>query len=319
MKYWFGGHPVKKYSNRDHLRALTWAKKIMAANFLGGKCTKCGNSDIRVLDFHHNKGQKDECISRILNKTNTQILKEVKKCVLLCRNCHSEIHYDKIKKNKLLFLDMLGDKKCRKCEYSGSSYASLDFHHINKNQKKFGIATIGAYKRLSSYRKNKIRIEIKKCIVLCKNCHIKEHVNKKYFQYLKPLIDYKIKNHIEHKSPETKRIDALRVKGSNYRNRLAKWLRAWKKFKCVNKASKYLGVKNNMLSNNLMQSKTYRQIREKLSKKTSKYIGVSWAKERNRWLACVKINQKNKNLGRFESETDAHRAVIAYKKKVGLL
>jgi hypothetical protein len=49
------------------------------------------------------------------------------------------------------------------------------------------------------------------------------------------------------------------------------------------------------------------------------HAGVSWIKERNKWLACVKINRKSKNLGRFKNEIDAHKAVIAYKKIVNLL
>ena len=39
---------------------------------------------------------------------------------------------------------------------------------------------------------------------------------------------------------------------------------------------------------------------------TSKYKGVSWEKNRNKWRTQIKINGKNKNLGYFISEEQAH-------------
>lgn len=48
--------------------------------------------------------------------------------------------------------------------------------------------------------------------------------------------------------------------------------------------------------------------------KTSKYPGVRWDKDRNKWRANIYINGKTKHLGRFESEEDAF---CAYRKTVG--
>ena len=38
---------------------------------------------------------------------------------------------------------------------------------------------------------------------------------------------------------------------------------------------------------------------------SSKYIGVSWHKEKRKWRACIKIKGKQKYLGSFISEDDA--------------
>jgi predicted HNH restriction endonuclease len=59
----------------------------------GGKCSKCGyNKCIDALDFHH-KGDKEEPISKLIkNNSREKILKETKKCILLCANCHRELH-----------------------------------------------------------------------------------------------------------------------------------------------------------------------------------------------------------------------------------
>jgi hypothetical protein len=44
------------------------------------------------------------------------------------------------------------------------------------------------------------------------------------------------------------------------------------------------------------------------TKSTSKYTGVSWAKEKNKWLAQIHINGKKKYLGRFDCELAAAKA-----------
>lgn len=70
--------------------------KKMAVEYKGGKCEKCGyNKYIGALEFHHlNPTEKDFGIS---SKGYTNSWKRVKieidKCILLCANCHREIHF----------------------------------------------------------------------------------------------------------------------------------------------------------------------------------------------------------------------------------
>jgi len=46
-------------------------------------------------------------------------------------------------------------------------------------------------------------------------------------------------------------------------------------------------------------------------KSSSKYTGVSWFKSRNKWISQIVIKGKNKYLGLFTNEIDAH---LAYEK-----
>ena len=48
-------------------------------------------------------------------------------------------------------------------------------------------------------------------------------------------------------------------------------------------------------------------------KSTSKYVGVSWDKTRDKWKVYIVIDGKNRYLGRFTNEYDAH---LAYQKKL---
>lgn len=49
--------------------------------------------------------------------------------------------------------------------------------------------------------------------------------------------------------------------------------------------------------------------------KTSQYIGVSFTKQRNCWVAYADINRKRISLGLHKTEEEAHNAVINYKTK----
>ena len=59
----------------------------------GGKCIKCGyDRCIKALEFHHiDPTQKDFTISNDHFRLQ-EAVEEVKKCILICSNCHRELH-----------------------------------------------------------------------------------------------------------------------------------------------------------------------------------------------------------------------------------
>jgi len=72
------------------------AIKQKAIEYKGGKCQKCGyNKCAGAMDFHHlDPKAKDFTISGNFGKWEN-IKNELDKCILLCKNCHSELHYFK--------------------------------------------------------------------------------------------------------------------------------------------------------------------------------------------------------------------------------
>lgn len=70
--------------------------KLKAVEYKGGKCFVCGyNRCVGALDFHHlDPKEKDFTISGNSGKWEN-LQRELDKCVLLCKNCHSEHHYFK--------------------------------------------------------------------------------------------------------------------------------------------------------------------------------------------------------------------------------
>ena len=72
------------------------AIKLKLINESGGCCVKCGyNKNISALEFHHTDSsiKKFTLDSRNLsNRSLDRIREEVIKCILVCSNCHQEIH-----------------------------------------------------------------------------------------------------------------------------------------------------------------------------------------------------------------------------------
>lgn len=68
--------------------------KIKSVEYKGGKCLSCGyNRCINALSFHHvNKAEKKFTIGGNYNRSWKSIQIELDKCILLCTNCHIELH-----------------------------------------------------------------------------------------------------------------------------------------------------------------------------------------------------------------------------------
>lgn len=71
--------------------------KEKCVKYLGGKCQFCQyNKCINALSFHHiNPNTKSFEVSGSHCKSWKLMQQELDKCILLCCNCHMELHYAK--------------------------------------------------------------------------------------------------------------------------------------------------------------------------------------------------------------------------------
>ena len=72
-----------------------WKTQRKFINSLKSKgCEICGyNKSMHALVFHHkNKYEKEYEIGDIYSSSMDKIYNEIKKCQLLCMNCHAELH-----------------------------------------------------------------------------------------------------------------------------------------------------------------------------------------------------------------------------------
>jgi len=72
-------------------------RKIKLIEILGGSCESCGyKKNLGALEFHHVIPEEKKFkldVRTLTNKKWDFILEELKKCKLLCANCHAEKHY----------------------------------------------------------------------------------------------------------------------------------------------------------------------------------------------------------------------------------
>lgn len=77
-------------------RARGLQRKLKFVKEKGGKCTRCGYArNVAALAFHHLESDKKEFaldVRSLSNRKEVYILAELEKCILVCHNCHAEIH-----------------------------------------------------------------------------------------------------------------------------------------------------------------------------------------------------------------------------------
>lgn len=101
-----------------------------------------------------------------------------------CAKCRSESVSRYRKKRKSKLVKMFGGS-CVSCGYN--KYAgAIHFHHVVPSEKKFGISASGLCRAL-----NNILEELKKCVMICSNCHAEIHAGEIDSQLLNRCISLK--------------------------------------------------------------------------------------------------------------------------------
>lgn len=85
-----------------------------------------------------------------------------------CKKCRSEAVTRARRERKRKLVEEAGGQ-CEKCGYN-KCLGALQFHHLDPAQKGFGIAEKGVTRKLEAQLD-----EIKKCVLLCANCHAEAH------------------------------------------------------------------------------------------------------------------------------------------------
>jgi hypothetical protein len=166
-------------TNKEYIKR--WASKLVVVNWLGGKCCKCGESKLPFLEFHHTRDKVRPLFFGNGSIDTDEFKRELEKCIVLCKRCHQEERLMKVN-DRILFkerlMKMTGHSSCSICGYRGVNIASLEFHHRDKSAKSFNIGTV-CRGNVPTIPLEDVIEEVKKCDVLCSNCHVSKHVNVK--------------------------------------------------------------------------------------------------------------------------------------------
>ena len=92
VRHWLKKHKIhRKRLPRAQKRRRN---KTAALQYKHNKCSICSYDKCwRALEFHHvDPPKKKFSISQGLEKDWTLLRKEIDKCILICKNCHTEAH-----------------------------------------------------------------------------------------------------------------------------------------------------------------------------------------------------------------------------------
>lgn len=160
MKYCTKCNLEKSFDNfhfrKDRKCYHSWCKKCMVTvgnaryrerkrtivELFGGKCLLCGYcKNINALDFHHiDPKTKDGSITSLRQTQWKKLLNELKKCILVCKNCHAEIHWpEKHSEHKIdNSLKIKATGQCKTCgdEVYGTIFCSRACVDLSKRKVK---------------------------------------------------------------------------------------------------------------------------------------------------------------------------------------
>ena len=152
-------------------------------------CARCDESEPACLDYHHrNPDGKSKSVSRLVvdGVSRARLSEEIDKCDVLCANCHRTEHDDgdpivdsrefslgetpSSRTERRAWVDRYKrERGCRRCDHGNP--AALDLHHVEAAAKESAVSRLVS----DGAGIERIRSEIQRCVVLCANCHRKEH------------------------------------------------------------------------------------------------------------------------------------------------
>lgn len=132
LKKILGEDLINEIKNSKRTRSenvINWRndKKEKLVEYKGGKCEICGyNKCLSALQFHHKNPEEKEFGLSKKTYSFDKLKEEADKCILLCANCHAEIH-NKIneEKNKKINVE------------TKESLIFVEFHNSQSLKKKF--------------------------------------------------------------------------------------------------------------------------------------------------------------------------------------
>ena len=80
---------ARKEKKRERVeKRKKWLNELKSA-----PCTCCGeHHPPEIMEYHHLKGNPDIRVGHLMAHSEKRILEEIKKCILVCPNCHTKIH-----------------------------------------------------------------------------------------------------------------------------------------------------------------------------------------------------------------------------------
>jgi hypothetical protein len=116
-----------------------------------------------------------KCIKLLYKFANAGVMKGKHYKRYECKKCYNKIKKQDTQIKRNWMIEYKSTLQCFICGYHENQTA-LHFHHISKKDKKHNVSDMVG----RGYSITNIKKEIRKCIVLCANCHYEYHNTNHY-------------------------------------------------------------------------------------------------------------------------------------------
>jgi len=123
------------------------------------ECSPFGEHNTSKLEEVRAEGQKKIKTCPVCGKEHCQT----------SRKCFACYFQEKQARRQKLVEELVGGFECKICGYNKTK-TNIHFHHVNPETKLFGLST-----REMMLSWEKVKEEIKKCLIVCSNCHGEIH------------------------------------------------------------------------------------------------------------------------------------------------
>ncbi|MFB6233515.1 MAG: homing endonuclease associated repeat-containing protein, partial [Haloarculaceae archaeon] len=175
------------YRNVEHNTERTLARRRRLRAWANGRkrergCRNCGETDPACLDFHHvDATTKEMAMTEMITYGygREKLREEMTKCTVLCTNCHRIEHHGDGDvgggpgtESSSLQTWVYEYKATAGCAQCGRSDPRCLVCHHDGEEKRATVAQLVSDGR----PRDEIETELDRCVILCANCHRKEHV-----------------------------------------------------------------------------------------------------------------------------------------------
>ncbi|QPV64725.1 hypothetical protein I7X12_09030 [Halosimplex litoreum] len=178
------------YRNAEHNTERTLRRRARLRAWVNDRkrergCVDCGESDPACLDFHHrDSAEKEMAVTDLITHGHGReaLRREFEKCDVVCANCHRRRHDrrpavvgradgPRTKRERLRRWshERRAERGCRRC--SETDPVCLQFHHSDPDEKSGSVGQLIS----DGAEESEVRTEVDRCVVLCANCHRREH------------------------------------------------------------------------------------------------------------------------------------------------
>jgi len=83
---------VRETTRRRRREIVAWLTEYKVSR----GCSRCPENHVATIDYHHENGEKDQCLAYAsrLQWSQERLEREVAKCIVLCSNCHRKLHWN---------------------------------------------------------------------------------------------------------------------------------------------------------------------------------------------------------------------------------